>query len=179
MSRTHEAENYKVLHAWNATLLYLLYPLWPQPLLMPIGYLNVEVMALSSLNQNIIKVWQEAKTWEARTMRRRSTAIFLLSATKKKKGWTRISRNLGALTSPPSTGWLVACGTPSGLKRIRDEPERSVKVEAVWNAIEKKGGRGKVSIRGLGREFGTTQPPITWLCSPLALEEHHASPNTS
>ena len=75
---------------------------------MPIGYLNVEVMALSSLNQNIIKVWQEAKTWEARTIRRRSTAIFLLSATKKKKGLDQNLQEPGRIDQS-TIYWVVGC----------------------------------------------------------------------
>ncbi len=47
----------------------------------------------------------------------------------------------------------------SGLKRIRDKPERSVKVEAVWNAIKK----GAKSHQGLERGFSTPQQNLSAL----------------
>lgn len=65
-------------------------------------------------------------------MGHRSTAIFVLNVGAKNLQGSQ------ALTNPPPTAWLPV-GYQGPPIRIRDKSEMSVKVEAVLNAIEKKG----------------------------------------
>jgi len=105
-------------------------------------------------------------------MEQRRAAILELSAHGKTP--TEIARDLGCDRS--TVYRVVARGTSKASHRSREKPERlEDKVEAVRKAVEEK--RGKVTIRGLAREFSTSRRTMDRLVKEdLGLKSYKRTP---